>query len=49
MTEGYAITFEFAKEDITKNWPRLKVPASLEQKLVRMQSRTIRVNYELFI
>ncbi|RTE71387.1 hypothetical protein BHE90_014214 [Fusarium euwallaceae] len=47
MTEGYAITFEFATDDIIENWPKLEVPAKLGQKVASMQSETIRVNYEL--
>lgn len=47
MTEGYAITFEFATGDIIENWSKLRVPAKLGQKVASMQSETIRVNYEL--
>ena len=47
MKEGYAITFEFATDEIIKDWPKLKVPEELEQKIASMQSDTIRVNYEL--
>lgn len=47
MKKGYAITFEFATDDIIENWPKMKVPAKLGQKVASMQTETIRVNYEL--
>lgn len=47
MMKGYAITFEFATDNITRDWPKLTVPANLEQKLASMQSETIGVNYKI--
>lgn len=49
LKKGYAITLEFATDDIIQTtWPKLKVPATLEQEVVRMQSETIKVNYTVF-
>ena len=47
MKEGYAITFEFATDDIIKNWSKMRVPAKLGQKVAGMQSEMIRVNFEV--
>lgn len=47
MKKGYAITFEFAMDNIIKNWPKMRVPAHLGQKVARMQTEMIAVNYEV--
>lgn len=47
MKEGYAITFEFATDDIINDWSKMVVPPKLGQKVARMQTEMIRVNYEL--
>ncbi len=41
MKEGYAITFEFATDDIIETWSKMKVPAKLGQKMASVQSETI--------
>lgn len=42
IKEGYAIIFEFAKEDIIKTWPKLQVPPTVESKVTSMQTEKIR-------
>jgi hypothetical protein len=41
------IKFEFATDDIIENWPKMIVPALLEQKVASIQSDGIRLNYKV--